>query len=189
MPATFAIAVTAHYVDIAGRPARLQVSALDADGGVCWVGRDEKGNPKLRLALGEDACDQICAALQAVRPEQLHESVRPLVALLLTSGELLGLLGTGLQVPAESDEGRQPLHLPTLAQDVGMDAANTGKPQVRVIGAITRNLTADLVLKSKEAATTALIISLREMAPDGALTVPDDPARMAASNSDVEGMH
>ena len=189
MPATFAVAVTAYYVDVAGRPAQLKVPALDADGGVCWVGRNQDGHAKLRLSLGEDACDQICAALQAVEPEQLHEGVRPLVESLLASGELLGFLGAGLEPPAESDQGRQPLHLPARRQNGGSMAGAAGGLQRRVIGAITRTSVASLTLKPRDAAETALIITVLDLAPDRAARASDDLAKTDPSASVVDRGH
>jgi hypothetical protein len=167
MPATFSVGVAVHYLDVAGRPALLPTPTLDADGGICWVGRDDIGSQKLRLSLGEDACDQVCAALQAVDPDQLYPDVRALVASLLSSGELLTLLAAGVELPLETDTSRRPLQLATAANTAD-GGTKSSTPQPKVVGIITRNLQPNVVLKPKEAATTAILIVVGDLIQDGA---------------------
>lgn len=95
MPATFAVDVSAYYLDLEERPVELQVGGF-SDGAVCWVGRDLPGNQALRLALTEPAVDDLQAVLRGVGDQNVAQSARGAFRLAAESADFADLLMKGL---------------------------------------------------------------------------------------------
>ena len=103
MPATFSVDAEIYYAGTDGVPARLDIPAL-ADGAVCFVGRDEKKAPILRLVMTEMACDGVVDALAALPDEQVAEPARKALAHVKSSPDVRRMLTKGLSLKgAKSD--------------------------------------------------------------------------------------
>lgn len=103
MPATFPVEVAAYVADVNGVPWRLNVPAL-ADGAVCFIGRDEDGNPNLRLVLTEGGCDGLDQAITAVDAAQVAPTARTALAHIKASGDLSRMLTAGLDLKGVGSE-------------------------------------------------------------------------------------
>lgn len=104
LPATFAVEVDAYYPDTDGVPSRLNVVGLN-DRAVCFVGRDEKGNPNTRLVLTERGCDDLQAALSGLDPDLVAERARTALAHIKESGDLRRVLSEGLNLKGVGPDG------------------------------------------------------------------------------------
>lgn len=100
MPGTFAVDVEAYRVGPSGALDRLSTPALDREGGVLFVGRDEKSGPVPRLVLGEEACDAVLAAVGELQEADVHQRLRAAL-IALRSADLSAMLERGLPVPLE----------------------------------------------------------------------------------------
>lgn len=110
MPATFSVHAEIYYAGTDGIPARLDIPAL-ADGAVCFVGRDEKKAPILRLVMTELACDGVVDALAALPEEQVAEPARKALAHVKSSPDVRRMLTKGLSLKgAKSDAW---VHIPS----------------------------------------------------------------------------
>jgi hypothetical protein len=97
MPATFPLEVEAYYAAVDGRPARLDVPALD-DGAVCFVGRDKDRNPMPRLVVTEGACDGLTDALAGLDVEQIAPNARNAFGHVTSSPDLRRILTNGISL-------------------------------------------------------------------------------------------
>ena len=75
MPATFPVDIDVLVVGVGGQPQRLEVGALN-EGAVCFVGRDDRGKPALRLVMTEGAWDGVEERLAAIERAHVHQSAR-----------------------------------------------------------------------------------------------------------------
>ncbi|WP_342629720.1 hypothetical protein AAC691_08585 [Nguyenibacter vanlangensis] len=97
LPATFPVDVEAYVADLDGRPRRLDVDAL-ADGAVCFVGRDTRGDEVLKLVLTEGGCDGVIAALEGIESGQIAERARTAFGHVTGSPDLRRMLTSGLDL-------------------------------------------------------------------------------------------
>lgn len=97
MPATFPVDAEIYYAGTDGVPVRLEVPAL-AEGAVCFVGRDDKRAPVVRLMLTEPTCDGVTEALAALPDNQVAESARKALAHIKSSPDLRRMLTKGLNL-------------------------------------------------------------------------------------------
>lgn len=110
MPATFSVDAEIYYAGTDGIPARLDIAAL-ADGAVCFVGRDEKKAPILRLVMTEMACDGVVDALAALPEEQVAEQARKALAHVKSSPDVRRMLTKGLSLKGAKSDGW--VHIPS----------------------------------------------------------------------------
>jgi len=97
LPATFLVDVEAYYAALDGKLVRLDVPQL-VDGAVCYVGRDENGDPNVRLALTEGGCDGLSDALLALPEELVAEAARTALNHIKSSGDLTRMVSTGIDL-------------------------------------------------------------------------------------------
>ncbi len=103
MPATFAVDVEIYHPDSEGVPVRLDVPALN-DGAVCFVGREDNGNPALRLVMTDVSCDGVLDALNKLDPDLVAPGAQAVLSHVQSSEDLRKLLETGLDLnSAKSD--------------------------------------------------------------------------------------
>lgn len=104
MPATFAVGIEAYFAGVDGVPSRLEIAAL-ADGAVCFVGRDDAGEPNLRLVLTEGGCDGLQDALDTLDEDRVAEKARTALGHIKSSGDLGRMLAAGIDLKGVSDTG------------------------------------------------------------------------------------
>ncbi len=109
MPATFAVNVEVYLPDVNKKLFKLDVPALANSKGVCFVGRN-KDKEARRLVLSEDACEAVCETLQAINPDLVHPTTRPVVLELRGSGNLL-LLQKGVDYSGVTDKSYKEIFL------------------------------------------------------------------------------
>jgi hypothetical protein len=97
LPATFPVEVEVYYANIEGRPARLDIAALN-DGAVCFVGRDENGNQVIKLVMTEGSCDGIQEAISAVSEEDVAEGARKAFKHITSTADLRRMLEFGVNL-------------------------------------------------------------------------------------------
>lgn len=103
LPGTFPVELDAFYPDVEGRLRNLQVDAL-SDGAVCFVGRDERGSPMLRLVTTEISCDGVLAALAALDEGQVAPRTRAAFRSVRSSSDLQRLMAQGLDLKGVNDK-------------------------------------------------------------------------------------
>jgi hypothetical protein len=97
LPATFPVEVEAFYATGDGRPARLEIAALN-DGAVCFVGRDENGNQVIKLVMTEGSCDGIREAMAALTEENVAEAARKAFVHITSTPDLRRMLESGVDL-------------------------------------------------------------------------------------------
>ncbi len=104
MPATFSVDAEIYYAGTDGVPVRLDIPAL-ADSAVCFVGRDEKKAPILRLVMTDLACDGVVDALAALPEEQVAEPAQKALAHIKSSSDIRRMLTKGLSLKGAKSDG------------------------------------------------------------------------------------
>lgn len=101
MPGTFSVGVQAYLPDKDRRLFKIDIPALTANQGVCFVGRK---NDKLAttLVLCEDACEGVCEALQSIDLSMVHPTTAETIRELRNTGELL-ILQKGIDISRLSE--------------------------------------------------------------------------------------
>lgn len=103
LPGTFPVELDVLYPDVEGRLQRLQVEAL-SDGAVCFVGRDDRSLPMLRLVMTEISCDGVLAALSLLDEEQVAQRARTTLRAVRSSSDLRRLMAQGLDLKGVNDK-------------------------------------------------------------------------------------
>ncbi|MFT9297981.1 MAG: hypothetical protein ABF542_07695 [Gluconobacter sp.] len=110
MPATFAVNLEAFYCNSDHIPVPFPMVELES-ADVCWVGRDQKGNPVSRLVLTEGACDSLLTALSGLSEEMVAPEARSSLRLARSSAELRRKLETGLDLKSVNDKRWSPISI------------------------------------------------------------------------------
>ncbi|RVK08925.1 hypothetical protein CN165_31150 [Sinorhizobium medicae] len=179
LPATFPVDVEVFFPDAAGVPTALAVPEL-ADGAVCFVGRDEKGNQAIRLVMTEGSCDGVERALNALDVGQVASKAHTALDHLRTSTDLRRLMAAGLDLKGVS------------ASDWALIASETGADKgVPKMGLIAWNLpvTAE-PLKKNVLNKAGIIIVIKDAAGStvpGLGKVINTGALQPADNLQAEG--
>lgn len=97
MPASFPVEIEVYTLDVQRQPRRLDVADL-AEGAVCFVGRDEKAKPAIRLVLTESAWDGVEEALAAVDIDTIFPTAKPAFEHVKTTLELTKKVAKGLSL-------------------------------------------------------------------------------------------
>ncbi len=97
MPATFPVDIDVFVVGEGGQPQRLEVGALN-EGAVCFVGRDDRGKPALRLVMTEGAWDGVEERLAAIERADVHQSARAAFDHVRSKPELRQKIARGLSL-------------------------------------------------------------------------------------------
>jgi len=111
LPATFPVNVEAYYANVDGVPTRLEVPAL-AEGAVCFVGRDNKSAPVLRLIMTDHCCDSVIDAYATLDKTHVAERAKQAFTHVRTSGDIRHILTTGINLKGAKDSGWT--HIPSL---------------------------------------------------------------------------
>ena len=131
LPGTFPVDLDALYPRADGRLHDLEVGAL-ADGAVCFVGRDDRGAPMLRLVTTEISCDGVLDALAGLDEREVAESARPALRHVRTSPDLRRMMARGLDLKGVNDQGWKEIASETGAAcgvpKMGLLAWNYGIP-------------------------------------------------------------
>ena len=101
LPATFPVDVEVLYADAIGVPTPLTIPEM-ADGAVCFVGRDEKGNQAVRLVMTEGSCDGIERALQGLDIAAVAPQAQTALNHLKSSTDLRRMMAAGLDLKGVS---------------------------------------------------------------------------------------
>jgi hypothetical protein len=130
MPATFDVAVRVLYLGTDGALKNFDVPVLSAEGGVCFVGRNEKGEENTRLILTEQSIDDVMTALSNLDVASVGDAAKRCFDRLKTSKSFELDLQRGLSVP-NPESGYKPI---TCLKEVETDAKET-----EIVGSIARN--------------------------------------------------
>lgn len=162
LPATFPVEVDAYFADSGGVPSRLAVPAL-LDGAVCFVGRDEKGDPSLRLVLTEGGCDGLVDSIKALDSNQVAPAARTALEHIRVSGDLTRMLSAGLDLKGVG------------AEDWTLIASETGSANgVPKMGLIAWNYAVPTTaLPAKQLNKAGIMILLKDTATEGAVGLGD----------------
>lgn len=101
LPATFPVEVEVFFANAAGVPTALTIPEL-ADGAVCFVGRDEKGNQAVRLVMTEVSCDGIERALEALDVASVAPLAHTALDHLKSSTDLRRMMASGIDLKGVS---------------------------------------------------------------------------------------
>jgi hypothetical protein len=104
LPATFPVDIEAYYANTEGIPTTLEVPAL-SEGAVCYVGRDERSAPVLRLVMTDLSCDAVIDAVAALEEHQIAEDARRAFTHVRTSADLLHMLTNGISLKNAKNDG------------------------------------------------------------------------------------
>jgi hypothetical protein len=104
LPATFPIELEVFYPDCNGRLKALEVGAL-ADGAVCFVGRDQNGDPMLRLVMTEVICDGVVSALASVDQNHVAQQAHLAFNHVRSTTDLRRLMIQGMDLKGVNDQG------------------------------------------------------------------------------------
>jgi hypothetical protein len=116
LPATFPVDVEVYYANAEGVPVRLTVPAL-SEGAVCYVGRDDKSNPVLRLVMTDHSCDGVIDAVEALEEDQVAKKAQEAFKYVRTSHDLRQMLTRGLSLQGVKDNGWS--HMSSLTDTTG----------------------------------------------------------------------
>ncbi|HMX98527.1 MAG TPA: hypothetical protein PKC44_01950 [Agitococcus sp.] len=104
LPATFPVILEVFYPNTKGHLVNLDVASL-ADGSVCFVGRDDNGNPMLRLVMTEAICDDVLSALDTLNETQVAEQAHLAFRHIRSTPDLRRLMLQGIDLKGVNDQG------------------------------------------------------------------------------------
>jgi hypothetical protein len=131
MPATFPVNVAAYSFDASQKANRLQLPTLDHEGGVCYTGRDDKGEELCKLVLTERAIDELLDSISNLEEAAINPRALETLRRLKTAPSLASELQLGLKVPTSDKSGFK--ELKSLAKN------EQGQSVDQTIGMIARN--------------------------------------------------
>jgi hypothetical protein len=172
MPGTFPVQVEAHFNSPDGLK-KFDLEVAGREGGVCYVGRDEKGDEQTRLVMTEAAIDELLAKIDGVSPADVHDKTKPALARLQKAKSLSSMLQRGLTVPRSDKTGFAPIKAMVRAE--GEAEAET------VVGLVGRN-PAGMKVDIKNAALVLVVTDAEPRPPAEAGAEPVeavDPAEGA----------
>lgn len=158
MPGTFPVALEVHFVNADGAVQRIQLPVLEQEGGVCYVGRDEEGDPVTKLIMSEDACNEVVTSITAIDVNTVFALARPSLQELRESTSFPLMLERGISVPAPTKKTWTQLKVP---------AVQGGQPVQRVIGLVRRNPD-DENISNQEKRTGGFLLIVRDPQPEAA---------------------
>jgi hypothetical protein len=144
MPATFPVTVKAYYLTSDQTPTQFALPLADACGGVCYVGRDDKGNENPKLVLTESVIDELLRVTCELTDDNVHPKAKETAKRWKTATSLARDLQRGLTVPRSDKSGFSPI----LADTPGVE----GKAQQNPVGLIARNPPSDSRPEAKHGA-------------------------------------
>lgn len=161
MPGTFGVEVEAYVPNEAGVPTRIDVPEL-RDGAVCFIGRDNSGNPNIKLVLTESGCDGLQAAVNAVDPEGTAEGSRKALAHIKSSGDLRRVLLSGLHLKKVGNNNWTPI------------SSETGASQVPHMGLVSWNIqVSEEPLDAKNLGKSGVLLVIRDDQQAGSVSLAE----------------
>jgi hypothetical protein len=153
MPATFPVAVSAHYLGADSQLKAIPLQSADREGGVCFAGRDSGSDESSRLVLTEEVIDELLAAIQGIDENLVHQRARDGMRCIKGSSSLPGDLQRSIEVPSANKTKNQPIKVKAKN--------NEGQEVEFVVGYATRN-PADPAIHKGDVKHGALILILRD---------------------------
>jgi hypothetical protein len=169
MPATFPVGVRAYVLRPDDQLQELPLPKASAEGGICYVGRDERGNEQAKLVLTEPVIDELLTAIGQLTEETTSVRARDTLKRLKAATSLASDLQKGLSAPASDKTGFAPIKADVPGTD--------GQIVKGLVGMIGRNPPDPLKPEMKHA---ALVLVLTDEAAPAAL---HDIAILAASTA------
>ncbi|MDQ1102872.1 hypothetical protein [Nocardioides zeae] len=167
LPATFAVELEAYYVQASDSAALLPAASL-GDGAVCFVGRDDRGNSRMRLVLTENQCDDLQAAVDDLTADDVSRHVRRSLET-LKGGSLRRAIFAGIELGnaidlkfrsvgsvADNVGKAVPLGVVAWNQAIPDDGSAFGDHKGCCLVLVVRNLESDRAVSSREAAGLAV---------------------------------
>jgi len=126
LPGSFLVTLEVYYVDTNNKLCLLDTPLIDE--AVCFVGRDENGNPAPRLVLTEASCDEVHAALTKVDETLISKHALKAFKYICSNSVLRNMLEQGLDL-----KGVNHTKWKAIQSEEG------AKDNMRTIGLIARN--------------------------------------------------
>lgn len=154
LPATFTVDVEVYYPNSEGIPTRLDIQAL-AEGAVCFVGRDSKSDPIVRLIMTDHCSDNVLDTFFALEEDKIAERAKIAFSHVRTSEDLRKMLVEGIDLKNVTDSRWS--YIPSF----------TNNPQVPKIGLIAWNFGQFAnALGNKDLAKAGIIILIKDRIQD-----------------------
>ncbi len=151
MPATFPVGVSAYCIGADDAMRQFPLPKANAEGGVCYVGRDDRGDENTKLVLTEPVIDELLTAIKEVVADEIHPRARETLKRLQAATSLASDLQRGLPVPASDKSGFAKIKADGLGND--------GQTANGIVGLIARN---PLEIKPTEGKYAALVLVLTD---------------------------
>lgn len=126
LPGTFPVAVEVFYLDTNQEFRRFELPSLEANGGVCFTGKDKDSNPIVTLVLSEKSCDEILDAIAGLAPEEVHDRARDTLSRLKSSRTFPIMLEQGLRAPRPDQLAILQVNVPSLDDDGNLSSEIVG---------------------------------------------------------------
>lgn len=154
LPATFPVFVEVYYSNVSGVPTRLDIPALE-EAAVCFVGRDEKSEPVLRLVMTDHASDGVIDAVTELDERHISEKARQVFDHVRTSGDLRQMLTSGISLKGANDSKWS--YIPSL----------TNTDRIPKLGLLAWNYLIDLkALSNNDLSKAGIIFLVRDLSQD-----------------------
>lgn len=158
MPATFPVTIELETVNEKGELVSVDSPVAQRDGGVCFTGRDAKGDESVRLVVTEELVDEMQRVISELDEAAVFAKARDALRSLKASN-LVSLVQAGLPAPSARTQSWRPLQAEVID--------GSGKPSRVTVGLIARN--------PEESATplkqAALVITLRDIEVEAAAAI------------------
>jgi hypothetical protein len=148
--------VSAYYIGTDDALRQFLLPKANAEGGVCYVGRDERGDENTKLVLTEPVVDELLTVIKEVTADEIHPRAQETLKRLQAATSLASDLQRGLPVPASDKSG--------FAKIKADGPGGDGQTYNGIVGLIARNPPEPKPTESKYA---ALVLVLADESNDG----------------------
>jgi len=173
MPATFPVSLSAYCIGADDALRQFPLPKANAEGGVCYVGRDDRGDENTKLVLTEPVIDELLTVIKEIAEDAIHPRARETLKRLQAATSLASDLQKGLPVRASDKSGFAKIKADGLGSD--------GQTANGIVGLIARN---PPELKPAEGKYAALVLVLTDGSNTNA-SEPKNAAQTAAANTNV----
>ncbi|NCC04949.1 MAG: hypothetical protein EOM37_13120 [Proteobacteria bacterium] len=161
LPGSFLVTLEVYYADTNNTPCLLDIPLIDE--AVCFVGRDESGNPAPRLVLTEASCDEVHAALARVDKQLVSRNTLEIFEYICSNSILRNMLAQGLDLKGVNATNWKPIQSEAEARE-----------QRPNIGLIAWNFSQlDQILPPKQRTKAGVILHIRDVNPGQAPGLQD----------------
>jgi len=158
MPGTFPVGLELHFVNTEGALQQVALPVLEREGGVCYVGRDEDGDPVAKLIMSEDACNEVVTSILSTDANTVFPQARGPLQELRDSAVFPLMLERGISIPPPTKKGWNPLKIPVV---------QGGQQVQRQIGLVRRNPETDEI-SPQEKRSGGFLLTVRDSRPEAA---------------------